>query len=123
MWRIVAGYNRMMDRLEGYYETNMRYYQRLLDVERRKNQAEMAMLESHINAHFLFNTLNAINYQALEAGNRQVSVSIKHLANIMRYAFNSRLKNVRLYQEAAWVEQYLQMQKERLGEGLSLIHI
>lgn len=119
LWRIVAGYNRMMDRLEGYYETNMRYYQRLLDVERRKNQAEMAMLESHINAHFLFNTLNAINYQALEAGNRQVSVSIKHLANIMRYAFNSRLKNVRLYQEAAWVEQYLQMQKERLGEGMS----
>ena len=117
LWRIVAGYNRMMDRLEGYYETNMRYYQRLLDVERRKNQAEMAMLESHINAHFLFNTLNAINYQALEAGNRQVSVSIKHLANIMRYAFNSRLKNVRLYQEAAWVEQYLQMQKERLGRG------
>lgn len=119
LWRIVAGYNRMMDRLEGYYETNMRYYQRLLDVERRKSQAEMAMLESHINAHFLFNTLNAINYQALEAGNRQVSVSIKHLANIMRYAFNSRMKNVRLYQEAAWVEQYLQMQKERLGEGMS----
>ena len=119
LWQIVAGYNRMMDRLEGYYKTNMRYYQRLLDVERRKNQAEMAMLESHINAHFLFNTLNAINYQALEAGNRQVSLSIKHLANIMRYAFNSRMKNVRLYQEAAWVEQYLQMQKERLGESMS----
>lgn len=119
LWQMAAGFNRMMDRLDGYYETNMRYYQRLLEVQRRKNQAEMAMLESHINAHFLFNTLNAINYQALEAGNRQVSVSIKRLANIMRYAFNSRMKNVRLYQEAAWVEQYLQMQKERMGECMN----
>ena len=119
LWQTVGGFNEMMDRLDGYYETNMRYYQKLLDVERRKNQAEMAMMESHINAHFLYNTLNVINYQALAAENYQVSTSIKRLSNIMRYAFNSRMKNVRLYQEAAWVEQYLQMQKERLGERMN----
>lgn len=119
LWQTVRGFNYMMDRLDGYYETNMRYYQKLLDVERRKNHAEMAMLESHINAHFLYNTLNVINYQALELENYQVSKSIKRLSNIMRYAFNSRMKNVRLFQEAAWVEQYLEMQKERLGDRLS----
>ena len=115
LWNTVRNFNKMMQQLEGYSETNKRYYQRIIDTERRHRSAELGMLESHINAHFLFNTLNSISYQALEAGNREVSTSTKRLANIIRYAFNSRLQNVRLYQEAAWVEQYLSIHRNRLG--------
>jgi signal transduction histidine kinase len=118
LWNSVLNFNKMMRQLEGYYETNKRYYQKIIDTERRHRSAELATLESHINAHFLFNTLNAISYQALDAGNREVSTSIKRLANMMRYAFNGRQQNVRLYQEAAWVEQYLSIQKDRLGKKL-----
>ncbi len=118
LWRSAVNFNKMIRQLEGYYETNKRYYQKIIDTERRQRSAELATLESHINAHFLFNTLTAIGYQALEAGCREVSTSIKSLANMMRYAFNGRLQNVRLYQEAAWVEQYLSIHKERLGDKL-----
>jgi sensor histidine kinase YesM len=118
LWRSALNFNKMMGQLEGYYETNKRYYQKIIDTERRQRSAELATLESHINAHFLFNTLTAISYQALDSGGREVSASIKRLANMMRYAFNGRLQNVRLYQEAAWVEQYLSIHKERLGDRL-----
>ncbi len=118
LWNSVLNFNKMMRQLESYYETNKRYYQKIIDTERRQRSAELATLESHINAHFLFNTLTAISYQALDAGSREVSTSIKRLANMLRYAFNGRLQNVRLYQEAAWVEQYLSIHKERLGDKL-----
>lgn len=116
LWRLAGHFNDMMDRMDSANAATKTYYQQTLQAERRQRQAEMETLEAHINAHFLFNTLNAINMQALASGNREVSVSIKRLANIMRYAFNSRLTNVFLFQEASWVEQYLFMQKERMGD-------
>lgn len=119
IWKVVEKFNGMMAQLGEYDALTRRQYQQMLEAEKLQRQAEFAMLESYINSHFIFNALNAINYQALEAGNRKVSLSIKRLANIMRYAFNNRLRNVYLYQEAAWVEQYLFMQKERLGDCLS----
>jgi sensor histidine kinase YesM len=118
LWRGAMNFNKMMWQLEGYYETNKRYYQKIIDTQRRERNAELATLESHINTHFLFNTLTAIGYQALDAGRDDVATSIKRLANMMRYAFNGRLQNVRLYQEAAWVEQYLFIHKNRLGSHL-----
>ncbi len=66
-----------------------------------------------INAHFICNTLGTINYEAIEAGNRQGSVLIKKLSNILRYTFDQKCQDVYLYQEIAWIDQYLYLQKTR----------
>ncbi len=84
----------------------------MLAMQKRVQEAEFEILESYINSHFIFNTLNVINYQVLESGNQKASRLIKGLANIMRYAFNSRLQYIYLYQEMLWVEQYLFLQSE-----------
>lgn len=118
VWQVVEKFNVMMEKLENYYEVNKQQYQSMLDMQKRKQEAEFEVLESYINSHFIFNTLNVINYQVLEAGNQKASRMIKGLANIMRYAFNSRLQYIYLYQEMLWVEQYLFLQSECTGEKL-----
>lgn len=119
LWQLACHFNRMMHRLDNAAQLAKQHSEEALEAEKRKRQTELKLLESHINAHFLFNSLNTINMQALECGSRAVSTSIKRLANIMRYAFDTKMSFVRLYQEAAWAEQYLYMQRERIGEGFS----
>lgn len=112
IWQVVEKFNTMMEKLENYYKVNNQQYQRMLEIQKQQQEAEFEVLESYINSHFIFNTLNVINYQVMEAGNQNASVMIKRLSNIMRYAFNSRLQYIYLYQEMLWVEQYLFLQSE-----------
>ena len=84
-----------------------------------KQRAEREALESQINAHFICNTLNAINYEAMESGNFKVSILLKKLSNILRYTFDQKHQNVYMFQEISWIEQYLFLQRERLDNAFS----
>lgn len=118
VWQVIEKFNIMMEKLENYYEVNRQQYKKMLDMQTRAQKAEFEVLESYINSHFIFNALNVINYQTLQEGNQEASRMIKGLANIMRYAFNSRMQEIYLYQEMLWVEQYLFLQSECNGKKL-----
>ena len=81
-----------------------------------QRNAEREALESQINAHFICNTINVINYEAMDVGDHKVSVLLKKLSNILRYSFDQRHQNVYLSQETAWLEQYLFLQKTRFED-------
>ncbi|MBQ7359549.1 MAG: histidine kinase [Lachnospiraceae bacterium] len=77
---------------------------------------EMKMLASQINPHFLYNTLESIRMQALTAGNKDVSNSIKLLGKSMRYVLeNTGTSSITLKKELDYVENYLTIQKMRFG--------
>ena len=63
---------------------------------------------------FICNTINAINYEAIESGNYKVSTLLKKLSNTLRYTFDQKHQNVYMRQEIVWIEQYLYLQRERL---------
>lgn len=111
IWQVVEQFNKMSIRLERYEERNRQQNEEKLKMQKLHWQTEMEVLESYINSHFIFNTLNFINYRAIEQGNHDISILIKKLSNIMRYAFNNQLKCIYLYQEIMWLEQYLYLQE------------
>lgn len=114
LWQLAAEYNDMVDTLhQQKQETQRSFVEKMHSIEQR-NQAEREALESQINAHFICNTLNAINYNAMEAGNDEVSVLLKSLSNILHYTFSRKTEYVTLGQEIEWVQQYLYLQKYRL---------
>lgn len=119
IWKVIRKFNEMVEKLEEYYDLNQEQNQQYLETQKMRWRAEMETLESYINSHFIFNTLNFINYQAIEAGNNKISTLIKKLSNIMRYAFNNRLKYIYLYQEIMWLEQYLYLQRKCMGDKLN----
>lgn len=89
----------------------------IIESMKMKRRAEREALESQINAHFICNTLNAINYEAMDNGDFKVSLLLKKLSNILRYTFDQKHQNVYMFQEISWIEQYLFLQKERMGSA------
>ena len=116
LWQLVGQYNDMVDALHQQREEVQRNFEeKTLSIQQR-NQAERQALESQIDAHFICNTLNAINYNVLEAGNFEVAEMLRNLSDILRYTFSRKGEDVTLGQEFRWVEQYLSLQKYRLME-------
>jgi len=113
IWQLAMRYNNMADSLSQQKQETEREYQGKMISVKRAGEAEMDALQSQINAHFLCNTLNAINYSAIEAGDEEVSDMLKKLSNIMQYVFSRNYRFVTLGDEINWLEQYLSLQKFR----------
>lgn len=117
IWQLAQEYNKMIKALAEMNRQMEQNHEEKLLYMKKKQMAEREALESQINAHFICNTLGVINYEAMESGNHKVSILIKKLSNILRYTFNQKNQNVYLYQEAAWIEQYLYLQKSRSDDA------
>lgn len=114
IWQLAGEYNGMMHAIRKMNRQVAEQHKTAVESLKMKQRAEREALESQINAHFICNTLNAINYEAIESGNFKVSVLLKKLSNILRYTFDQKHQNVYMFQEISWIEQYLFLQKERL---------
>lgn len=83
------------------------------------HESEMALLKAQIHPHFLFNTLNNISAM-IQPGQENVRIMIAQLADTFRYSLRaSKLHLVRLEEEIHFLETYLSLEQERLGNRLS----
>ncbi len=119
LWQLAKNYNKMVDSLVEQREDSERKNREKIELVKRAGKAEMKALQLQIDAHFLVNTLNAINYSALDEGNEDVSEMLTKLSNIMRYVYSNNDENITLKEEILWVDQYLALQKFRLMDAFS----
>lgn len=104
--------------------------QNLREEERRAARAEtlyaqnsLAVLQAQLNPHFLFNTLHTlmalVRYDAEKAEN-----ALEKLAEMLRYSIKDKRDSgnylVRLEDELNFIENYLDLEKLRLGDRLSV---
>lgn len=82
-------------------------------VEKQKN-AQIAALEAQINPHFLYNTLDTINWMAIDKDEYEISNMIATLAHILRYGISDSNGVVRIKDETDWLKQYIFLQQTRL---------
>lgn len=114
LWQLAEQYNYTIDALTEQRKETQREYEEKTLMLQKCNAAEKEALESQINAHFLCNTLGAINYSAMENGDMEVSEQLKNLSGILYYVFSRETKTVNFREEIRWVRQYLFLQKFRL---------
>jgi len=95
---------------------------RALDQERAKRSAAEARwlsLESRVHPHFLFNTLGSIR-ELMHRDIAQADQMIQRFASLIRFSLDSGNKVLVPVAEELWiVEQYLEIEKMRLGPRLS----
>lgn len=115
--QITQAFNHMAGQLSQAQRREAEQSRRALEALNRQRVAEIKMLENQINSHFLYNTLNTINFTAIESGSLKTSRQIKHLANMLRYTFQQSDSVVDASQEANWLEEYLALQKLRFGNS------
>lgn len=107
---IANQYNITMDRLIESLENEKR-------LDSQKKEAEIAVLEAQLNPHFLYNTLDTINWIAIGKKDFEISHAITALARILRYGIDNSNGIVTIREEYEWLKQYLLLQQTRLKDG------
>lgn len=80
-----------------------------------KKQAELDALQSKINPHFLYNTLESIRGQAIVYGLSDIDVMTQALSNLFRYSVSSEGNMVALEKELNNINNYLMIQQYRFN--------
>jgi signal transduction histidine kinase len=107
-----------LERLGMQVAEHMEQFRRA-EMSRLVAQAELRALESQIHPHFLFNALNTL-YGVIPkeaAGARRM---VLNLADILRYCLRAGETFTTLENELRVVEAYLEIEKLRLGERLTV---
>jgi signal transduction histidine kinase len=86
-----------------------------------KKQAEIDALQSQINPHFLYNTLESIRGQAIVEGVDDIGKMVKALADIFRYSITNKNAMVKLEEELKNIDNYLKIQQFRFDNKFIVI--
>jgi sensor histidine kinase YesM len=89
-----------------------------LKISQQLNEARFLALQSQINPHFLFNTLNAIMRKSMFKKTEDTTQLIQSLSNILRYNLESSTKEVYLEEELAVIKEYVYIQQARFGSRI-----
>ena len=84
------------------------------DATTRQQKAELRALEAQINPHFLYNTLDTINWMAIDKEEYDISNAINSLAFILRYAISDYDGEVPVRDEVEWLKRYVYLQQYRM---------
>lgn len=79
-----------------------------------KRRSEIRALEAQINPHFIYNTLDTINWMAMDRDEFDISNAISSLATILRYAIAKSDEKVTVREEVEWLKKYIYLQQYRL---------
>ncbi len=91
---------------------------KMKEMERQHLEAELNSLKAQINPHFLFNTLNNLYSLSLDSSPKTPDMILK-LSDLMRYIiYDCRENKVNARKEIEFVENYLSLEKLRLGDSV-----
>ncbi|UOQ83727.1 cache domain-containing sensor histidine kinase [Gracilibacillus salinarum] len=105
----------------GYrFNSMVEQIQRLIDskykLEIQHKHSELKALQSQINPHFLYNTLDMIRWTARLEQAPETSKSIEDLSTLFRITLSQGKVWIPLKDEIKYVQSYMELQKKRLGD-------
>ena len=87
-------------------------------------KTELKALQAQINPHFLYNTLDTINWMAQKYGADDISTMVRSLGNLFRAAVNSKEDLIPLKKELDVLKDYIRIQQIRFGDRLDFqLHV
>jgi two-component system sensor histidine kinase YesM len=106
------GYNTMVDNIQSLVNT-------VYKLELNEKDAKLRALQSQINPHFLYNTLDAIYWKAQKSHNKEISDMLYALSQLFRLILNSGNDLTMVDREVHMIECYLLLQKSRYDRRFS----
>lgn len=109
--KLHQSFDAMAERIQHLVNTNCRY--QILNRD-----ARLKALESQINPHFLYNTLETVNWRAKALKDDTISNIVQSLAALLRATLSNEKSLVPLNYELNLVNNYITIQKIRFEERL-----
>lgn len=91
-----------------------------VENEKKKREIEFKMLQSQINPHFMYNTLNSIRWMATIQNAPGIAEMVTAFASLLRNISNRNDEMITLRQELSFLEDYFTVQKYRYGGSVSM---
>lgn len=82
-------------------------------AKKKQIAAELGLLQAQINPHFLYNTLDSINWLAIEMNVPQISFIVRNMSDYFRIGLNAGQQVTTLKQELCHIISYFNIQKFR----------
>lgn len=111
---IASNINSTLDRVEQMTHEIVEHQARLYESRLTERDAELAALQSQINPHFLYNTLNCISSMGLAYDIPEISDISAAMSNIYRYSSKGDLM-VPLRQELQCIREYMRIMDIRFN--------
>jgi two-component system LytT family sensor kinase len=111
---LVVGLYSLFYFVRNWYEQR----QQVRDLLQEKTTAELELLKSQVQPHFIFNTLNNIYSTALKTS-PETATLISHLSSFLNYnLYDAKQDFVPLTSELVYIKSYIELQRNRYGEKL-----
>lgn len=110
---LVTSYNRMVTKIKTLIED-------VYLVEIKRKNAKFLALQTQINPHMLYNTLDSIRMKALVNGDDEVAEMIKILAKMFRNALSKQNTTNLIRDEVDYARNFVKLQNMRFYNNFSL---
>ncbi len=106
------GYRKQNERIEELYKSLQVQYE-------QQRRAEIEAMQANINPHFLYNTLDQLNWMAIAAGHDRMSRILELMGRMFRIGLSHGESFITIEDELKHVECYMEIQQLRWEEGLT----
>lgn len=113
---LIQNFNLMTARINSLINNVYKLEIQKKSLEMERVQAELNFLQSQMNPHFLFNTLNAILVACTKHNYADVTDIIKSLSKLLRRLLSWKEDIVSLQEEMMFIEMYLKIEKFRFRD-------
>lgn len=121
---LISSYNMMVSRIQELIEVVFKGKAERQKLIISKKETELQALQSQVNPHFMFNTLESIRMKSLLNGEDETATIIGTLALHMRRTIGWGDDFTTISEEIEFLKGYLEIQKYRFGERIDYsIHV
>lgn len=110
---LVLKFNEMREQIENLIEENYA-------VKIREKETQIMALNLQLNPHFLYNTLNIINWMAIKEGNDKISDIIMNLCHMLVYTVKNKQDIVDFRDDLHWLQCYVFIMSTRYTDKFSV---
>jgi Predicted signal transduction protein with a C-terminal ATPase domain len=110
--QLITNYNRMLSKLELLMEDKYK-------LGRKVKSLELKALQAQINPHFLYNTLDLINWMSIKYRTPEITTVVENLAKFYRLSLSRGEDIVSIKNELDHIIAYVQIQNLRHGNNIS----
>lgn len=108
---LFAGFRRLNERIQALYASLAQRYE-------QQRKAEIEALQANINPHFLYNTLDQLNWMAIAEGQEKMSRILELMGRMFRIGLSHGESFITIEEELTHVACYLEIQQIRWEDGL-----
>ena len=117
---LAESFNNMLSKIQGLIKERCDLWEQQRELDYQNKEAQLNILESQINPHFIYNTLESIKWLVLSRDTEKASDMITRLAELFRRCLKKGANEIMLSEELDAVRAYIGIQLVRFEDSLSV---